>query len=274
MVIWEILTFAFLFQCLFFLIKSRYFLTGRFAMNIFNEVRALVKTEKSYTTKILQKLMVIERDKLYSKLKYPSLFQYIVRELGYSEAEATIRVHAVRLMLKSRRAEAKIVRGKLSLSNAAAANKALQNNSTDEKQVERVVENAEDCSVRGFKQFLDREFKRERKEVLVLEEYMLNRFDRLRKKYGDLSTLELIKIMLERELKDPNIDGAMLRVRPRKKNPRLAALFRWRLSGKFIRENVQIAESDTAWNTTTASSIPTGEIIARRIFKCSVAHAI
>ena len=188
-------------------------------MNIFNEVKALVKTEKSYTTKILQKLMVIERDKLYSELKYPSLFQYIVKELGYSEAEATIRVHAVRLMLKSRRAEAKIVTGKLSLSNAAAANKALQNNSTDEKQVERVVENAEDRSARGFKQFLDREFKRERKEVLVLEEYMLNQFDRLRKKYGDLSTLELIKVMLERELKDPNVYNATPRVRPRKNSP-------------------------------------------------------
>ena len=158
--------------------------------------------------------MVIERDKLYSDLKYPSLYKYIVKELKYSEAEATVRVNAVRLMLKSKLAEEKVVSGEISLTNAAEANKVLQNNKDNDK-VTAVVEAAEDKSTREFKDFVQQEFQRERREVLVLKEYMLKKFDRLRKKYGaDLSTLELVQIMLERELKDPG-DVARLRGRPR-----------------------------------------------------------
>ena len=44
---------------------------------------------------------------------------------------------------------------------------------------------------------------RERRETVVLGEHVLVQFDRLRKKYGDLSILELIQVTLERELKDP-----------------------------------------------------------------------
>ena len=80
-------------------------------MNIFNQTKQLVEREKYYTTKILQNLMVIERDKLYSDLRYPSLYKYVVKELKYSEAEATVRVNAVRLMLKSKLAEQKVIAG-------------------------------------------------------------------------------------------------------------------------------------------------------------------
>ncbi|MCY4644516.1 MAG: hypothetical protein OXB88_07850, partial [Bacteriovoracales bacterium] len=58
-------------------------------------------------------------------------------------------------------------------------------------------------SVRNFKNFVAKEFGKKRKETIVLGEHVLVQFDRLRKKYGDLSTLELIQVMLERELKAP-----------------------------------------------------------------------
>ena len=185
-------------------------------MKIFSETKELVRREKYYTCKILQNLMVIERDKLYSDLKYPSLYKYMIKELGYSNAEATVRVNAVRLMLKSKTAEKKIAQGNLSLTNAAEANKTLQNNSLNQKQMEEMVEQAETCSSRQFKDFVDREFKRERKEMVVIQEHLIHQFDRLRKKYGnqDLSTLELIQIMLEKELKDPRISNTQRRGRP------------------------------------------------------------
>ena len=176
-------------------------------MSIFNETKELVEKERGYTVRILKNLMSIERNKLYSDLKYPSLHKYLVRGLGYSDAEAVVRANAVRLMLKSKKAESKIERGELSLSNAATVNKVLQSQRSSQKPspslVDKMVEEASTSSAREFQNFVAKEFKKERRETVVLGEHVLVQFDRLRKKYGDLSTLELIQVMLERELKDP-----------------------------------------------------------------------
>jgi hypothetical protein len=180
-------------------------------MSIFNETKELVKKERGYTLKILKNLMSIERNKLYSDLKYPSLHKYLVRGLGYSDAEAVVRANAVRLMLKSKNAESKIEQGTLSLSNAATVNKVLQSQKSSPSLVEKMVEEASTSSAREFQNFVAKEFNRERRETVVLGEHVLVQFDRLRKKYGDLSTLELIQVMLERELKDPRQSGARLR---------------------------------------------------------------
>ena len=171
-------------------------------MKIFNETRQLVKTEKQYTARILKNLMVIEKQKLYCDLKYPSLHKYIVKELGYSDAEATIRVNATRLMLKSKKACEKIERGTLNLTNAAEANKLTQK-IKDPKRLDEIVEKADSGSTRKFKEFIARELKQERKEVIVLPEFVLKQFDKMREVHGELSTFELIQILLEKELRAP-----------------------------------------------------------------------
>ena len=171
-------------------------------MKIFNETRQLVKTEKEYTARILKNLMVIEKDKLYCELKYPSLHKYIVKELGYSDAEATVRVNATRLMLKSKKACEKIEKGSLTLTNAAEANKLIQK-VKDPKRTDVIVEKAARDSSRKFKDFATRELKQERREILVLPEFVLKQFDKMRVTYGDLSTMELVQILLEKELHVP-----------------------------------------------------------------------
>ena len=165
--------------------------------------------EQIYTRKILEKLMVVEKDKLYCDLKYPSLHKYLIKELGYSEAEATLRVNVVRLMNKSKEAKVKVLTGKISLVNASEANKASQL-LKDEGKTRKLIEVAESTSTREFKKIVDKELGRRRREVLVLEEYMIEKFDRARKKHGDQSTLELIDMMLEKELRAP---GALQRDR-------------------------------------------------------------
>ena len=116
-------------------------------MNIFSEVKSLVKKEKFYTSKILNKLMIIERDKLYCDLKYSSLHRYLQDELAYTEGEATVRVNAVRLMLKSKQAKEKLENGKLSLTNAGEAGKIIKK-IRDPKKIEEVVEAASKKSLR------------------------------------------------------------------------------------------------------------------------------
>jgi hypothetical protein len=186
-------------------------------MKIFNEIKQLVRTEKLYTAKILTKLMIVEKDKLYSDLKYSSLHKYIIKELGYSEAESTIRLNAVRLMLKSTKAKKQIENGTLTLTNAAEANKVIQQNKNPAL-IDRIVDQAGKTSTRKFKETIAKEFGQNRREVLILQEHMIKKFDKLRKIYGDLSSYELLSILLEKELNAPS---KMQRVRPYKaKNSR------------------------------------------------------
>ena len=43
--------------------------------NIFSQTKSLVQKEKHYTDKILEKLMVIENDKLFVEMKFHSLLK-------------------------------------------------------------------------------------------------------------------------------------------------------------------------------------------------------
>ncbi len=96
----------------------------------------------------------------------------------------------------------KIEIGALTLTNAAEANKALKK-VNDKDVINKIVEDASSNSTRKFKQIISEVFEQERKESLVLPEFMLKKFDKLREKYGDLSTYELISILLEKELAAP-----------------------------------------------------------------------
>ena len=85
--------------------------------------------------------MIIEKNKLYCDLKYPSLFKYLVKELKYSEA-SFVRVNATRLMLKSPYAVKKINDGSLNLTNAFEANKVCNKCKVDKKIIENVIDQA------------------------------------------------------------------------------------------------------------------------------------
>jgi len=172
-------------------------------MKIFVEIKTLVAKEKYYTGEILNKLMIVEKDKLYCDLKYPSLHRYMQKELGYSEAEATIRVNAVRLMLKSQSAQEKIQNGILSLTNASEAQKALKK-ITEPIVIEEIVAVASQKKTNEFKEFVRTKLQQPRREVVILDEYTLTKFDRLKHIYGDLSSYEMIQILLEEKLKTPD----------------------------------------------------------------------
>ena len=81
------------------------------------DTKRLARVERELTTKILHHFKEIERRKLFSDLSYPSMMDYAVKELGYSEPSAARRIHAARLLREIPEIEAKIQDGSLSLSN-------------------------------------------------------------------------------------------------------------------------------------------------------------
>ena len=88
---------------------------------LLSETQNLVKQEREITLKVLHHLREIERRRLFSALKYESLFSYCVQHLKYSESSAQRRIQAMRALRDLPEIETKIEAGVLSLSNLATA---------------------------------------------------------------------------------------------------------------------------------------------------------
>ena len=180
-------------------------------MNLREKTKELVDKEKGYTALILKNLAVIERKKLYSDYGYPSLFKYLVRELNYSEGEANTRVAAVKLVVRDVCVAKKVGSGQLSLTNAACVQSSLKQHEkeTGKKASPKIVEQALGLAVgestRKAKDKLRRglKLKTPRTGKLILDERILEKIDRARKIYGDVSAYELLDTLLEEKLKSP-----------------------------------------------------------------------
>lgn len=86
------------------------------------QTEKLCAEERELLTTILHHLREIERRKLYATLKFPSLFEYSVKKLGYSEDQAYRRISAMRLLRELPELEKKINSGQLQLSHLGMAN--------------------------------------------------------------------------------------------------------------------------------------------------------
>ena len=185
-------------------------------MTLIQKTKELVKQEKLYTAKILSNLALIENKKLYCDFGHNSLFNFIRLELGYSENEATLRVNAVRLMKRSESATKFIEQGTLSLSNAAIANQAMKD-IDDPKVINQVVDKATSLSARELRRELASFFKRQRRETLMLDEHLIQKMDKVREIYGDLSNYELVQALLEKVIKENDVN-------PRERNCKQRAI--------------------------------------------------
>jgi phage terminase small subunit len=93
---------------------------------LLKQTRDLASEERKITLEILSHLREINRRRLFALRGYSSLFEYVTRELGYSDASASRRIAAMRLIAELPEVENKIKEGTLSLSNAAQAQKLFQ----------------------------------------------------------------------------------------------------------------------------------------------------
>lgn len=111
------------------------------------DLKLLVVKERELSTKVLHHLKEIDRRKLYSDLGYSSLFDYCLRELGYSESAASRRIRAARSLTELPEIVKKIETGKLNLSNL---NQALvffkQQDIEDKKEKLEILEKLENLS--------------------------------------------------------------------------------------------------------------------------------
>ncbi|MAV91113.1 MAG: hypothetical protein CL676_06800 [Bdellovibrionaceae bacterium] len=123
-------------------------------MRIHNELIELRQKEKRITSEILNKLQEMEDGRRYLELGHPSLFGYLVRGLGYSEATAYQRQACVRLAKEIPEIKQKIDQGSLTLSAVTTAFKHLRKKPVAEKRkVLKIMENKSSREIK--KMFLE-----------------------------------------------------------------------------------------------------------------------
>ena len=83
------------------------------------DTKTLVRQEQALLTKILWHLKEVDGRRLYSELKYGSLFDYCTKELGYSESSAQRRIIAARALADFPEIALKIQSGELTLATVA-----------------------------------------------------------------------------------------------------------------------------------------------------------
>jgi hypothetical protein len=88
---------------------------------LLKDIDLLVRDERNLLVKVLHHLREIDRRKLFSTLKFGSLYEYATKRLGYSEDQAYRRISAMRLLREIPELEEKISSGSLSLTNLGLA---------------------------------------------------------------------------------------------------------------------------------------------------------
>ncbi len=87
-------------------------------------LKKLVGTERKITHLVLQYIGEIDRRKLYVRRAYSSLFEFLVKEHGYSAAAAMRRIEGARLLIQIPEVSEKLESGALNLSHVALVQRA------------------------------------------------------------------------------------------------------------------------------------------------------
>jgi hypothetical protein len=167
---------------------------------------SLRQKERSLTHLILKNLIEIEKRKLYSDLKYPSLYKYLIKHLKYSTAEAQVRIQAMKLMRGVPSVAKKIEEGKISLTQASDLQRAFSQTDIKRDKAELLIEEVSGKSTRATQEILFEKLSLDKPKTVsvTLPEYLVKKLERLRKEYGeDLNEVELIDAVVEDKLKKP-----------------------------------------------------------------------
>ena len=93
----------------------------------------IAKKEREVTVNLLRHLHEVERRQLYLEIGYPSLYEYVIKELKFSEGAGYRRIQAMRLIRDLPEAAEKIVQGQLTLCNASKVQKTMRSAPVEEK---------------------------------------------------------------------------------------------------------------------------------------------
>lgn len=166
------------------------------------------RIEQRAARSLLSHLHEVRRRRVYAELGYASLWEYVVKALGYDEGGASQRIRAMELVTTVPEARKMLASGELSIAKAAAVQSHFRAESvTDREEKTRVLLEVRECSVRYTRELLKRRVEPEallaRGMPIAFEAdaelaAMLTRVRELR---GGLSLAEIVRLGLRAFLK-------------------------------------------------------------------------
>ena len=103
------------------------------------QTKNLVQKERQINIQVLQHLQEIEKRKLYLDRGFSSLFEYAVKELGYSHSAAYRRIKSMRLCRDIPQAVSKIKTGSLNLTTASQLQTFFEKKKRKDKEEEKTL---------------------------------------------------------------------------------------------------------------------------------------
>lgn len=186
---------------------------------LLNDTKFLVFQERTCVTKILHHLKEIEARRLFADLKYGSLFEYAVKELGYSEAAANRRIHSARLLKDMPELEKKFASGELNLTNATMASQLFKGENIKDKETKKkILKKLEGQTKKGAEKALQ-EFSSKKPEGQTLK---LKVSDKTLEKFEALKCLLARKDLNQDQLLDFMITAATEKIEKKDVKPRTA----------------------------------------------------
>lgn len=184
------------------------YLTDKALMEDLNKA---VKNEKLCTMKVLLFLREVDRRVLYANYSCSSLFSFCLDVLKYTEAEASIRISALKLIKKVPAVAEKISNGELSLSQASELSRLINKQPPEDKTEEKImamVEKIEGKSLREGRKILQDHFtfQEDKKDDLVQLGISRELYDKLQKLKG------LMGILSEEEILNKICDEKIIKI--------------------------------------------------------------
>ena len=124
--------------------SQNHFLKQLSNKELLSQTKSLVQKERNLHIRILNHLREINSRKLYFKMGFSSLFDYTVRELGYSEGAAYRRIKAMKLCQELPETETRLQSGRLSLSAASQLQVFFEKQSKKEREKVNANKTVED----------------------------------------------------------------------------------------------------------------------------------
>ncbi len=173
-------------------------------MSLLENLKEARSKERAATYIVLKYLSQVQSTKLHLKLGYSSLYKFLIKELGYSEGEAVTRISALKLMMKVPIIESKIKDGEINLSKAAKLSTLIEKSKTEIKQKDLLIicDKIKSKSVRHTEDVVRRHLQiaKPKFKNIILNKSQVQKLDKVRKLYGDISDNELIEILLSEKL--------------------------------------------------------------------------
>ncbi len=171
---------------------------------------AAVKKERESYTFVLNHLREWDRRKLYAGMKYPSLFEFTVKKLGYDDGAASRRIAAMRLIVEIPEVEEKIESGNISLTAAAMTQRFFRRQKEQGKPIAHEAK-------KEFLKVIENKSTRETQTLIVAKDPMMKIRETVKPATAELVELKLfvtketlealnqLRDIYSNKLKDPSL---------------------------------------------------------------------